>query len=272
MSITKAIHQTWKTHDVPDHWKESEASWRAFEKEGWIYKLWDDADMEAFIAAEYPWFLPQFKGYPRGINRCDAWRYFVLHKYGGVYVDLDIVAKHDEFLAFYELVKTNQVVLPHCKTGNGQGSQDLSNCLMMSQPGVAFWPHVWARLQHPYKGRPYKKMLAAITPYFLTIFSTGPGLISDSYHTYKHKNEVYVAPSELLQPGDDRLPKPHQGPNSVVKVIEGSSWHNKDAKFWLGCKWFTQNDRAILGVLVGILAAVVIGLSIWVHQLRMAKP
>jgi len=38
------------------------------------------------IRDKYPWFLGTFKGYPHGIQRADALRYFVLHEYGGVYL------------------------------------------------------------------------------------------------------------------------------------------------------------------------------------------
>ena len=266
--IPKVVHQTWKTHTVPDHWKESEQSWRALEKHGWTYILWDDTEIDAFISDNYPWFLEQFRGYKRGISRADAVRPFLLHKYGGLYVDLDIVAKETEFMRFYELVKGQQVVLPQTKVGNGVDGQNLSNCFMMSQPGAEFWPHVWHRLQHPYKDRPFKAVISAITPYFRTLFSTGPGVISDSYNTYKNRSQIYIAPAALVQPGSDNRPKPHQAPNSVVKVIEGSSWHPKDAKFWRGFGWFLRYQREVMGALIGVLVAIVIGLSVWVSVLR----
>ena len=266
--IPRLIHQTWKTHSVPEHWKESQESWQNLEKHGWTYQLWDDSDIRQLIVDEYPWFLEKFDSYPKGINRADAWRPFVLHKHGGVYVDLDIVAKPTEFLAFYELIKHHQVVLPHTKNGNGVGKQNVSNCFMMSQPQAEFWQHVWKRLDTPYKNRPFKATMAFLTPYFRTLFSTGPGVICDALATYKDRSQIYIAPAALVQPGDDRHPKPHDGTESVVRVIEGSSWHPKDAKFWLGLKWFQTHQQAILGTIIGILTAVIIGLSVWVGLLR----
>ena len=55
----------------------------------WEYKLWTDADADAFIEREYPEFLDTFRNYPYPIQRADAIRYFVLDHYGGVYIDLD---------------------------------------------------------------------------------------------------------------------------------------------------------------------------------------
>lgn len=42
-------------------------------------------------AARYPWFLETFDGYRYPIQRADAIRYFVLHHFGGIYIDLDDV-------------------------------------------------------------------------------------------------------------------------------------------------------------------------------------
>ncbi|KAF8827977.1 hypothetical protein HHX47_DHR4001039 [Lentinula edodes] len=46
----------------------------------------DDSSRE-FIAEHYPWFLDTFNDYKYAIQRADAIRYFVLHHYGGVYLD-----------------------------------------------------------------------------------------------------------------------------------------------------------------------------------------
>ena len=42
-------------------------------------------------STRYPWFLETFDGYPYPIQRADAIRYFVLHHFGGIYIDLDDV-------------------------------------------------------------------------------------------------------------------------------------------------------------------------------------
>lgn len=41
--------------------------------------------------SRYPWFLETFDSYPYPIQRADAIRYFVLHHFGGIYIDLDDV-------------------------------------------------------------------------------------------------------------------------------------------------------------------------------------
>lgn len=106
LSIPKLIHQTWKTQDIPEslfrpHWIES---WRNLT--GFEYKLWTDEDNRRLIAEHYPWFLSVYDGYDTHIKRVDAARYFILHRYGGVYADLDFVCLKslDELLAGRDLL------------------------------------------------------------------------------------------------------------------------------------------------------------------------
>lgn len=56
-------------------------------------QLWTDKKAREFIANEYPWFLETFDGYPYPIQRADTIRYFVLHHFGGIYIDLDDVRR-----------------------------------------------------------------------------------------------------------------------------------------------------------------------------------
>ena len=42
-------------------------------------------------SCRYEWFLETWDAYPYNIERADAIRYFVLHHYGGIYLDLDDV-------------------------------------------------------------------------------------------------------------------------------------------------------------------------------------
>lgn len=44
-----------------------------------------------FIEKEYPWFLQTYDGYDHPIMRADVIRYFALRKFGGIYIDLDVV-------------------------------------------------------------------------------------------------------------------------------------------------------------------------------------
>ena len=56
----------------------------------WKYRLWGAADGRALIAEHYPHFVSTYDSYPDDVQRVDALRYFILHRFGGVYIDADI--------------------------------------------------------------------------------------------------------------------------------------------------------------------------------------
>ncbi|CDH14140.1 related to Mannosyl phosphorylinositol ceramide synthase SUR1 [Zygosaccharomyces bailii ISA1307] len=86
--IPKIIHQTYKTSEIPEHWKEGRQKCIDLHPD-YEYILWTDEMSDRFIKEEYPWFLDTFRNYKYPIERADAIRYFVLSHFGGVYIDLD---------------------------------------------------------------------------------------------------------------------------------------------------------------------------------------
>lgn len=54
------------------------------------YMLWTDETSREFVKTYYPAHLEMFDSYKYPIQRADSIRYFVLHHFGGVYMDLDI--------------------------------------------------------------------------------------------------------------------------------------------------------------------------------------
>ena len=58
--IPKLLHQTWRDADVPEKWREAQASCRALHAD-YEYKLWSNADAEQLIAAKFPWFLTTYR-------------------------------------------------------------------------------------------------------------------------------------------------------------------------------------------------------------------
>ena len=247
--IPKLIHQTWKTNEVPEHWKESHIEWSAMD--GWEYKLWTDDENRRLIEEHYSWFLPKFDSYKHGIQRADAIRYFILHKFGGVYCDLDLVPTND-FNSFFESYRNNEIVLSLNRKGNDHDSQNITNAIMMSKPGSQFWVLVWDILINPFKFNGWKRILSK-THYFHVLFTTGPGVVSDAYHNWVDKDKVACIPGEIMQPdigSNNRVSK--------IKTLEGSSWHQKDARFFKGMGEVKNNATLILGILCVILCVIII--------------
>ena len=57
------------------------------------YILWKDIDIHEFMKSYYPAFYQMFLSYKYKIQQIDAFRYFILYHYGGIYIDLDIGCK-----------------------------------------------------------------------------------------------------------------------------------------------------------------------------------
>ena len=130
--IPRIIHQMYKSKELPDQWKEVPATWASFHPAGeYRYMLWTDEDLRALIEKEYPWLLSTYDSYPFPTQRWDASRYAVLHRYGGLYADLDLhpVASIDS------LLHGQTLLLPHTP------NIGLTNAVMASTAGHPFMAH-----------------------------------------------------------------------------------------------------------------------------------
>lgn len=215
--IPKLIHQTWKGQPdtLPSNWVESYKTWTSLAKEyGFTYMYWDDKSIDTFIATYYPWFLEKFRAYPYGIQRADTFRYFVLYYHGGIYSDFDNVPTREFFTELYPRLCHTDLILAKCKTGTGVGDQDLTNAFMWSIPHHEFWVHVWYLLYNPFKHKMYKSIGQHVY-YFHVLFTTGPGIISDTFHSLPVSTQDRIHLSEYLQTPS--------GP--YISTITGNSWH-----------------------------------------------
>jgi mannosyltransferase OCH1-like enzyme len=86
----RTIHFTWRDNAPPAEifprwWRES---WL---EAGWEARLWTDRDIAAFSRSRPRDVRELMQSYPCGIMRSDAFRYLILKRFGGLYVDLDFV-------------------------------------------------------------------------------------------------------------------------------------------------------------------------------------
>lgn len=84
----RTVNFTWKDHAPPgDLFR---AWWReTWCQSGWNARLWTDADIQKFFEREFPLFASHQSQHP--VMRSDAFRYLLLKRFGGLYVDLDFV-------------------------------------------------------------------------------------------------------------------------------------------------------------------------------------
>lgn len=188
--IPKIIHQTWQDTEVPWAWRGFQASWRRHHPD-WSYRLWTDDDNRRLIHNHYPWFASTYDGYDEPIMRADAARYFILHRHGGLYADLDFecLRSLEPLLAPHRLVLgteppahlTVDVIREHALT------HIVCNALMASVPGHRFWEDL------------FEKLIQArdrIGP----LDTTGPFFLTRAYDAAPAKGDIALLDAELLYP------------------------------------------------------------------------
>ncbi|GAA5918848.1 hypothetical protein JCM1841_002770 [Sporobolomyces salmonicolor] len=235
--IPKIIHATWKTDVLPERWEKVRQGCIDMHPD-YEFKLWSDAASRAFIEEYYPWFLSTFDGYQYPIQRADVIRYFVLHRFGGVYMDLDIGCRRKiDPLLYFEVVVPATIPV------------GVSNDLMFSEKGHPFMNLVINNLitfDHTYG-----------TNYPTVMFSTGPMFLSAQYGLWPKDAAEGVERQVRV------LPRRWYGKNADTSSMNesyfdhyyGSSWHAEDAGF------ITFLGKFGIVLMYAGLAIVVIGIA-----------
>lgn len=97
------------------------------------YRFYTDADMDAFIKTDFREYYEQFNRLPRMIMKIDMFRYFLMYKCGGLYMDMDYY-----MIKPFDLLH-HRVVLP-CNREFADGTPScLGNCIFASAAGHPFW-------------------------------------------------------------------------------------------------------------------------------------
>ena len=92
--IPKIIHQTWKSNNLPEIFQ------KLYEKNkesnpDFTFKLWTDNESELclknFLEKNYPKLFNIYSKTKYNVQKSDIARLAILHYYGGIYIDLDIL-------------------------------------------------------------------------------------------------------------------------------------------------------------------------------------
>ncbi|KAL1867139.1 hypothetical protein VTK73DRAFT_4333 [Phialemonium thermophilum] len=234
-TIPHILHQTCATDIIPEAWVHSQQSCREAYS-NFTYMLWTDELARDFIAREYPWFLHVWDGYPFPIQRADSIRYFVLHHFGGIYLDMDTLCKepfpvdgigHDGPHALFKST------LP---TG-------VTNDFMMSTARHPAFAVAISRLPVFYK---ITRLWARLEPYVAIMLSSGPLFLT-------------LALKDFLL-GESCLPSPAVQVIHFARLepyitdLESSTWHRKDTKLlmWLGERPWSWFGLGAVGLVIGV--------------------
>jgi mannosyltransferase OCH1-like enzyme len=88
--IPKRIIQTGPSLDVPLRIRAMMSSVR-FAHPDFEYRFFDDAQVDDFLNREFPEYGEVIAGFPRRIQKYDFFRYLVVYRLGGFYLDTDIL-------------------------------------------------------------------------------------------------------------------------------------------------------------------------------------
>jgi len=217
--IPKIIHQTWKTTQIPDNWLESQKSCKALHPD-YKYILWTDDDMDKFVKREYPNFYKVYISYKYDIQRCDVFRYLVLFKYGGIYLDLDIICKKNlnNFLN-YDLVLTYS---SNIKTS-------MTNSFIMIIPEHPFFKYCIDQLPN------YSNSYSYFGKHLHIMNSTGPIFLTNMIYNYgKIKNTYFLNKNDFA--GDCNVCNKNTCSGSeYFSHLIGQSWNSFDSHFYNFC-------------------------------------
>ena len=129
---------------VPTHLLEYQRSWRQHHP-AWEYRFWDDAANEQLLAEHYPEFVGYFHDVEPPVLRWDMVRLAYLHRFGGVYADMDCEALRP----LDPLVEGSRIVVGRELNGIGRvlrGRDYIINALIASPAGHPLWLDIMQRM------------------------------------------------------------------------------------------------------------------------------
>jgi hypothetical protein len=190
--IPTIIHQVWhrirEPSAIPAELAPLPGTWRRHHP-GWDYRLWTNEDSRRFVAAHYPDLLPVYDSYGYAIQRADAIRYCVLHRFGGVYVDMDIECLRpiDGLLDGHAMVLTRE---PQVHARYLGLDTLLSNAFMAARPGHPFLAEIVEDLvRHPRPAALPRDVFA----------STGPRMLT-RLHERRSRPDVHITDHRAISP------------------------------------------------------------------------
>jgi hypothetical protein len=192
VAIPRIIHQTWKSLDVPQPLARFQARWRELHPD-FEYRLWTDAQNDAFVRAEYPQHYALYRSFPREIYRADMVRCLYLLRFGGVYVDLDVepLRPLDEFLSGHGDCVLGAEPEVHARKRRGK-PQMACNAIMASVAGHPFWQRMIDEIAR-------RAALGGGEP----VGVTGPIALDAVYETYGRELGVQVSEPDAFFPLPD---------------------------------------------------------------------
>lgn len=204
--IPKIIHQMGPENRENWHpiWQECQQSWKEqFPEPFYQHVFWTDTTLRDLVKNDYPEFLQVYDDFPIEAFRIDFSRFCILHKYGGIYADLDFYC----YKNFYKEL-TDEIYL--LESRRDWGGELVQNSLMASCPQHEFWTCAMKESQKSFYTEPEGNRFPKGVDYFykfgenieelceIVKRTAGPNLISKVYTQHK----VSLFPNKEYHPFD----------------------------------------------------------------------
>lgn len=246
------IHQVW-FGTIPNRFKASK-TYKELKhcRESWdilnpnlCHTIWNKSNSISLIKKHYPEFYELFQSYPWEIQRCDMVRYCILHRYGGLYVDMDYKCKKD-FSAVFQKYSQYDVYL--VTTPNALSTDTVSNSLMLSyQKNHMFWKMLLLEMN-----KAFDKSSHPSSKHIEVMYTTGPGILSRVYGVYKYRYKISSLPSEYFHPLSltKKFLEDHELRDVYAIHLGTGTWEASDSKILI---MLYMNWKIILFILIIML-------------------
>lgn len=252
----KIIHQVWfgtipnkkEANKYYKTLKRYRDSWKN-KNPYWAHIEWNKNMCINLIKNHYPQHLNMFQKYKYEIQRCDSIRYFILHRYGGLYADMDYYCNR----SWDEVVKKYSQDLYLVQTPNmgSEKNEYVSNSLMYSKPNHKFWPYLFLELNK------FQKSPIYYTRHISIMYTTGPGILNRVYGQFKRKLKLSFYPAKLFHPHgiSDNITSLTNNKQVYAIHLGKGSWEKHDSKFFL---FLFREWKVVLAIIVILLIPLIV--------------
>lgn len=215
--IPKIIHQTApkdknKWHPI---WEQCHKSWKInFPENEYQHIMWTDEDIDIFVKNEYPQYYTFFNNLPFHIMQIDFVRYCVLHKYGGIYADMDLFC----YKNFYSELSSNI-----CLTESNCVDEIVQNSLMVSEPN-----HIFFKACIDFFKITDEDMKYVFDKAYFVKKKSGPYYLSEVFKFYKFKNEIQILSADYFNGRYDTFDHEYRTRHMLTNI-----WGSEDINFCL---------------------------------------
>lgn len=229
--IPKIIHQTWRSDSLPTVFQKIHDANKNINP-GFDFKLWTHSpgppDIDEFIRREYPDIYEIFCKAQFGVQKADIARIAILHHFGGIYFDLDILClKSLRSLIEFDSNNVYMALEPSDQTKRIFNSDNvLCNAFIVTPP------------KHPLFEQALREMKNLVSNHGDSVYKVfnvfGADLISKSMHFNDIKSQCKFINRKLIYPIND--PKFTDLPSSVeeASMIKSGNYGNAYmVHFWI---------------------------------------